>query len=98
KFVESLDRGKLFFTQDDIAEFEPFKHELDDQIRRGDLSFGQLVFDRFLTRLDERFEVINELLDAGFDFEVDETYIDDTDSLDYPANADEARERWRKEL
>lgn len=98
KFIESLDRGKLFFTKDDLAEFEPFKDELDDQIRRGDLSFAQMVFERFRTRLDERFAVINELLDAGFDFEVEETYIDDPELLDYPADAEEARERWRKEL
>jgi carboxyl-terminal processing protease len=98
KYIESLDRGKLFFTKDDLAEFEPFKDELDDQIRRGDLSFAQMVFERFRTRLDERFAVINELLDAGFDFEVEETYIDDPELLDYPADAEEARERWRKEL
>ncbi|RUL88141.1 carboxy terminal-processing peptidase [Tautonia sociabilis] len=98
KYIESLDRGKLFFTKADIEEFEPFKDQLDDQIRRGDLSFALFVFERFLTRLDERFEVINELLDAGFDFDAEETYIDDPDALDYPVDAEEARERWRKEL
>ena len=98
RYIESLDRGKLFFTKADIEEFEPFKDQLDDQIQRGDLSFAQVVFDRFLTRLDERFAVINEMLDAGFDFEAEETYIDDPEALDYPADAEEAKERWRKEL
>ena len=87
RYIESLDRSKLFFTKDDIAGFEPFKDQLDDQIRRGDLSFAQTVFDRFLQRLDERFEAINALLDEGFDFEADETYVDDADLLEYPADA-----------
>ena len=98
RYIESLDRGKLFFTKADIEEFAPFKDQLDDQIRRGDLSFAQVVFERFLTRLDERFAVINEMLDEGFDFDVEETYIDDPEALDYPADAEEAKERWRKEL
>ena len=32
KFVESLDRGRAYFTQKDIEEFEEYRYELDDLI------------------------------------------------------------------
>jgi len=98
QYIKLLDPQKLYFTQADIEEFEAFEDELDDQIRRGDLSFAQMVFDRYLERRNERMEAINELLDGEFDFTIDETYVDDPEEIDFPADADDARDRWRKQL
>ncbi len=97
-YIEGFDRLKLYFTKSDIEEFEEYQTKIDDQLRQGDLSFASIVFERFKERLEERYDTVNELLDHGFDFTIDEVYIDDPEKVDYPADAEEARERWRLEL
>src|SRR5262249_61665486 len=56
------------------------------------------VFDTFPKRSDERLDAVRELLEEKPDFTVDESIVDDPDKIDYPANAEEARERWRKRI
>ncbi len=97
-FIRSLDPQKLFFEKSDIAEFDRSRKELDDQIRAGDLGFAKQVFERYLERRRERLVLINEILDQPIDFTVDETYIDEPDQLNYPADDAEVQDRWRKEL
>ena len=41
---------------------------------------------------------ILELLKQKPDFTVDESIVDDPDTIDYPADAAEAKERWRKRI
>jgi carboxyl-terminal processing protease len=67
-------------------------------VATGDLRFAYSVFHRLLERIEERVAMVTQLLQGPFDFEVDETLVTDADRLSYPANADEARERWRKWL
>src|SRR5262249_26569134 len=78
--------------------FLPFATTLDDKIREGNLDFARLVFARYLKRSDERLATILELLEQPKDFSVEESIVDDPDLYDYPANAQEAKERWRKKI
>ena len=52
-FIDALDPYKRFFLQSDIDEFSIYKYLIDDQIKSEDLSFYNLVYDRFLQRVDE---------------------------------------------
>jgi carboxyl-terminal processing protease len=97
-YIEALDPQKLYFLKGDVAEFEAARKELDDQIRKGDLSFAKSVFERYVQRRKERLAFIEKTLDAPIDFTVDEVYVDDPDQLDFPVDEAEADERWRKEL
>lgn len=97
-YLRALDPQKLYFQKGDIEEFDKSKDDLDDEIRSGDISFARAVFDRYLERRRERLKTVMDLLDKPMDFTIAETYVDDPEKLDYPANAEEALERWRKEL
>ena len=55
-YIESLDRGKMFFTAADIAEFEKYRTVMDDQLHEGNLEAGFVIFNRFQQRLEERIE------------------------------------------
>ncbi len=61
-------------------------------------STSRKVFDRFLTRQDERFRTQLELLEQKPDFTVDEYLNDDPDKIDYPADKAEAEARLRKKV
>lgn len=97
-FLKDLDPQKYYFEKPDIDEFTAQATTLDDKIKEGNLDFAKLVFHRFLKRSDERLKTVMELLAQKPDFTVDESIDDDPDRIDYPANAREANERWRKRI
>jgi len=97
-FLKDLDPQKYYFEKADVDEFLSQATTLDEKIKDGNLDFAKLVFSRFLKRSDERLKTVMELLQEKPDFKVDESIVDDPDKLDYPADANEARERWRKRI
>ena len=52
-FIDNLDPAKRYFLQSDIDEFSKFKAEIDDQILNEDISFFNLVFNRFTERMEK---------------------------------------------
>ncbi|MFO7907728.1 MAG: carboxy terminal-processing peptidase [Pirellulaceae bacterium] len=98
-FFKSLDPRKLYFYQSDVDAFRrDYATELDEMVSEGDTKFAQVVFKRFLQRVDERVAMIEDLLEQDFDFTRDEEMVTDAELVDYPKDAAEARERWRKRL
>ncbi|MFV1965982.1 MAG: carboxy terminal-processing peptidase [Pirellulaceae bacterium] len=95
-FLAGFDPRKMYFYQSDIDEFMLRETVLDDDIKKGQVQFAYQVFDRFLKRLDERVKLLPELVAQDFDFTRDESMITEPDLLQYPRNAAEARDRWRK--
>jgi len=97
-FVKSLDPLKLYFLQSDIDQFHRNQDRIDDMVQAGDLSFGYEIFGRFIDRVDERVAVAEELLQRPFNFEIEEQIITDPEATTYATNADEARDRWRRQI
>ncbi len=96
RYFESLDPNKADFYVSDIEKFENQRFELDNQIPNGELQFAYDVFTIYRQRALERIDYAFELLDAGFDFSVDEQYDFDRENSRYPANETEKKEIWRK--
>ena len=97
-FLKTLDPMKLYFYQSDMDEFTKHQDELIDLVRKGDIRFAYMVFQRFLQRVDERVKMVDELLALPQDFTVDEEMVVDRDVPQYPKDPAEARERWRKRI
>ena len=97
-FLKTLDPMKLYFYQSDIDEFRKYEFSIDDMIPKGDLNAGYMIFKRFLQRMDERVATAEKLLDGEFDFTIDESIVVDPDAARYPANEQEANERWRRQI
>jgi len=97
-FLDSLDPMKVYFTQADVDEFMENREKLDDMVRRGDISYAYTIFNRFLKRIDERMELVEEFLNAEHDFTVDENVVVDPDAARYAKNDEEVRNRWRKRI
>ncbi|MEM9187184.1 MAG: carboxy terminal-processing peptidase [Planctomycetota bacterium] len=98
KFLETLDPWKLYFYQSDVDEFRRNRFNLDDMLKRDDVSFAYTVFSRFLARVDERVATALAQVDAPHDFTDDESMIRDRDATTYPRTPEEAVERWRKRV
>jgi carboxyl-terminal processing protease len=98
RFFKGFDPNKIYFTKADIDEFKKFDTKLDDQLLEGDLTFAYRVYERFLTRVEQRLPLVQELLKAPQDFTVKEYLNTNFDALDYARSQDELRERWRKRI
>ncbi|HVX10205.1 MAG TPA: carboxy terminal-processing peptidase [Pirellulales bacterium] len=97
-FIKLLDPMKVYFYQSDIDKFMTYEKDLDEKLKAGDTSFSYTVFNTLLTRIDERVQTIDELLNTQHDFTVDEEMVIDPDVAKYPKDAAEARDLWRKRI
>lgn len=98
RYLESLDGERLFFTQRDIDAFAGKRSTLDDAIYDTDLEPAFAIFRLFLTRVDERADHALGLLDAGFDFSVDENISLDRDKAPWAKDTAELDDQWRKRI
>lgn len=97
-YLEMLDPLKLYFTQSDVDKFAAERTKIDDEIRSGDVSVANRVFDVFLGRVAERTELAQKLVDAPHDFTVDESMARDPEKIEWAKSEEEAQERWRKRV
>ncbi|PVW14352.1 carboxy terminal-processing peptidase [Marixanthomonas spongiae] len=97
-FIKGLDPLKRYFLASDIEEFSKYKTEIDDQIKTKDLTFFNLVYNRFQERMEEVKKIYPEVLSTPFDYTKDETINVDYDKIDYVSSKEELKERWREQL
>jgi carboxyl-terminal processing protease len=97
-FLKALDPMKLYFNQSDIDAFERSRKDLDDRVRKGDVAFAYDVYKQYLARVDQRVNMVNDLLKQPHDFTVQEEMIADPDAASYAKDDAEAREMWRKRI
>ena len=97
-FLDQIDPFKNYFLKSDIDEFEEFKTELDNQILAHDVSFFNLVYDRFLIRFEDSRDMYSKVLELPFDFSLQEVYSTDYENNVYVNSKSDMFERWRKQL
>lgn len=100
-YLKLLDPNRMFFTAQDIAEFNGWKTQFDDFLQAGELEPGFAIFKRNLQRMQERLDFALAQLDKGidqFDFTVNENMeLDRKDAL-WARNEAELDDLWRKRL
>ncbi|MDD5704858.1 MAG: carboxy terminal-processing peptidase [Kiritimatiellae bacterium] len=94
-YLAALDYDRSYFRQADIEALLPWRERLDDALREGDLTFPFEVFALFKERMTERCDVVEKLLDAGFDFGANESYTWKRKDAPWPADAAAQDELWR---
>ena len=97
-FLDQLDPYKRFFLQSDIEEFARHKNLIDDQIKSEDLTFYNVVMERFDQRVVESKAYYKEVLKAPFDFNQDDTFNVDYDTKPYAKNKAELIKNWQVQL
>lgn len=97
-YIGVFDPLKLYFLQSDVDQFHQYSDVVDDHVKAGNLDLAYYIFERFSQRVDQRVEVIRQLLENDFDFTIDEDVIVNRDAAQFAKNDDEARDRWRRQL
>ncbi len=97
-FITALDPLKRYFLASDIKEFEVYKDQIDDQIRKEDITFFDMAYTRLRERMDESKKIYEEVLDKPFDYESDDSIDTDYENVGYAKNRKELKERWENQL
>lgn len=99
-YLKAIDPTKLYLTRQDVDEFEAaFAENLAQAAKKGDVAPAFAIYNRFLTRVDERCALAQQMLEKNdFDFSVDEEFVRDKDALDYPSSTAEVADRVRKRV
>ncbi|AKX48104.1 peptidase S41 [Thiopseudomonas alkaliphila] len=100
-YLKMLDPARMYFTQEDLSEFKPWKKNFANKLREGDLELGYFMYKRQLTRLDQYLTFALAKLAKGvdsIDFTLDESLETDREKAPWAKNEAELQELWRKRL
>jgi carboxyl-terminal processing protease len=103
RYLEMLDPQHIHFTQADLADFEPYRTNLNHLTlpgqRLADTSPACEIFNRYMERLQQRTAYADELLQhEKFTFDKDERILINRKQVPYPADLNEAKKLWRERL
>lgn len=100
RYLDTLDSEHLIFLQSDVDEFAHFTQEITGAMRQsGDTTPAQVIFQRYLKRLDERAAFVADLLKKErFEFTSNEQYRYDRKDAPYPRDLAAAQALWRQRL
>jgi len=94
----SFDFDRSYFLQSDIESFSRMRLNIDDAVKKGDVSFPYEVYRVFRERIEERYQCVTNLLEIGFSMDKDESYVWKRKDAPWPKNRNEQDELWRKRV
>lgn len=99
RYFENLDGGKLFFSQQDIARFEPLRNTMGAAVRDGDIAPALEVFALYKSRVAERIDYARDLLKQDiFDFNGEDRWEYDRKDAEWAADPAELDTLWRQSV
>jgi len=98
RYIEALDRNRMYLLESDVEFFERFRHELDDVVRSQPLDPVFDMFSIYRTRVRERFEFALTQLEIEPDLTIDEDYQFDRRESPWATTSEELDELWRRRV
>ncbi|SLJ83576.1 c-terminal processing protease [Psychrobacter sp. DAB_AL43B] len=98
-YIDSLDPNHTLFLQSDVDEFKKkYADEFGARLKRGDLSAGVEVFERYRKRSNEYFAMAKKMLKTDLDLTGKETIVLDREKLNHFKTKKEQRDYWTRQL
>lgn len=97
-YLKQLDPSRMYFTQQDINQFNKHRDLFDDDVRSGNLKPALDIFDTYQKRVKERSKFAEKRVSQAFDFSIDESYILDHSKQLWAKNTKALDELWRKRI
>lgn len=99
--LKDIDSTRSYLLASDVAEFEQYRHSLDEALNRGDMRPAFFMFNRFQQRVSERLSFLLTEIDtkaARYRFNVDERLELDREKVPWAKSTAELDDLWRKRL
>ncbi len=98
-YIDNLDPNHSLFLQSDVDEFtEKYASEFANRLKRGDLSAGVDIFERYRKRSKEYFELAKKMLKTDIDLTTDRTIVLDREKLPHFKTKKEQRNYWENQI
>src|SRR4030095_10673754 len=98
-YLTTLDYNKLYFTQQDIDEFEgKYSTTLGDNVLRGDLGPAREIFARFRQRVEDRVAKNKKLAQKKYTFDSNRTVEINRQNAPWPKSQEEADRIWQDRI
>jgi len=97
-YIKQLDFQKRFLLASDVIELESFSTLIDDNLLRGTIGLPGAGYQIMVERIGQVENMVTEILAERLDKDGAETMETDPEKLDYAADENELRQRWRKIL
>jgi carboxyl-terminal processing protease len=94
-YLDQLDPRKRFLLQSDADQLGAFSTHIDDELRRGRIVLPDAGMQILNERILQVQDILEPILDDGFDPEKKEYLESDPDKIKFAANMDELRDHWR---
>lgn len=98
EYFKVLDPNKMYFTKEQIRRFAKYEKRLDDLMNAGNVDFAFDVYNKFVENVKAHEEFAKRQIRKGFDFNKNETFVIDRSEADWPMNAEEREELWRRKI
>ena len=98
RYIDMLDSEKMYFTAEDMKNFEAYKTTLDDAIKARKLDPAFTIFQIYQQRVAQRIAFARSLLKQPFDFSSKETWAYDRKDAAWAADANALNDLWRKSV
>jgi carboxyl-terminal processing protease len=99
RYLEALDAGKVFFTAQDVAKFAPYKTQLDDDIKSGELEPAYAMFALYKQRVNARTAYARDLLKQDiFDFSGNDRWYYDREDAAWAADSAALDAIWKQSV
>ncbi len=100
RYLDELDNLHIYFTEEDVKEFDVYRTSLDDLIlKEGDTEPGIVIFKRFRERIQQQSDYVTYLLkNENFTFTNEDRFPISRRGAPRPKNLDEAKKLWRDRL
>lgn len=98
-YIDSLDPNHTLFLQSDVDEFtKKYADNFAERLKRGDLSAGVAIFDRYRKRSNEYFELAKKQLHTNVNLKRKDTIILDRENLPHFKSVKEQRDYWERQV
>lgn len=97
-YLKALDPQKVFFIQADVDGFDRYRHSFDDFVRRSQLEVPYEMYGLLMNRMDEQYDLVEEILAEDFDFNIDRKLTIQRKNEDFPKDKTEMRQLWKDRL
>ena len=98
-YIDSLDPNHTLFLQSDVDELKKkYADEFGARLKRGDLSAGVEVFERYRKRSNEYFAMAKKMLKTDINLTSKDTIVLDREKLNHFKTKKEQHDYWTKQL
>jgi carboxyl-terminal processing protease len=98
RYLKELDENHNYFLASDVKDFDKYKDALDDDMKSGNLADVFYIFNVYQKRYNERVKYSLTQIDKNFNFNNNEKFVYDRDSLPYFASETESNTAWTERV